>query len=69
MTTLSYRSIKYDYTAPAVEIEAGAPAKYRGAAYTQHYLKQTSVEQPVRQLQYRGVAYCTDGSLPLLTAT
>lgn len=57
---LKYRGNSYEYNPPAFELAEGETGgKYRGADWSHRYLKHIPVPQPVANLKYRGMAYCT----------
>lgn len=57
---LKYRSISYKQNPPTLELTTGETGgKYRGANWNHHYLRHIPVPQPVANLKYRGVTYCT----------
>ena len=57
---LTYRGTNYKYNQPTSELITGETGgKYRGADWNRHYLRHIPVPQPVANLQYRGVNYCT----------
>jgi Domain of unknown function (DUF4278) len=57
---LCYRGVQYDHTPTPVEMaESQVVGQYRGQAFRLPYPKHVPVPQPVFNLKYRGVAYCT----------
>lgn len=57
---LSYRGNQYNYEPSAIPMEEGEmTGKYRGQAWKMRYPRHINVVQPVANLKYRGVSYCT----------
>ena len=57
---LTYRGVNYKPNPPALELTEGEiGGKYRGANWKHHYPRHIPVPQPMVDLKYRGVAYCT----------
>jgi len=57
---LTYRGVSYEYNPPIMELTEGEiGGKYRGANWSQSYLRHIPIPQPVANLNYRGVAYST----------
>lgn len=58
--TLSYRGINYEKELPTLDMtESEIGGQYRGQAWTHRYPRHIPVPQPLPQLKYRGVNYCT----------
>jgi len=53
--TLSYRGLKYEFSAARVNSNIGITAKYRGITYRKQ--PRTSLERQVCELRYRGLTY------------